>query len=586
MDKQLLEYIKNLVPENLPDGKELVKEGYEMGKDITPIKGPFLEKYGYDSYLDYRKDLCRQGKINWQFLLGLATMEEQLDAIKEVDKFCERTGINARTVQAIPSSLVALPVEYWDKAPKPTSYIMQGEEDWIKEATVAPVQAVYADWHVSTPNALETTKYAIKAGTPIIGTFSQLIWDLPGFDDDVKRFSDMVRSIGMVASKRDNYLCVNTYPEDGIPGYFLDIASYVGYQLFEHYIVDTLCGARLSVCYGGLLTEIKPRMAFGLAIHKLLGTDDEPILSYINGGTIDQWDHDINANFGTSCQEMLFEIMVELKYKMHMSINPVSVTEKLRVPTLQELFDIVSAGARVEEKAKEWMEFVDFTPLEEMAEGMVEKGTEFFHNILDTVKAAGLDIEDPLQMIMLLKNFNPVKFEQAFHPSIKEKGKFEPYYPSVMGRQTMEECDRIIEDIKDKGYGAFLKDRKAIVVSADGHSYGLMAAETILTSVGCDLVNGGVDYDAAEVLDLADEEGTNLIFISIHCGQALDYGRQLTALAKERGKDYIICMGGVLNSILPGHSEPTDVSDMLRDMGIIAENKFEATFENIKKLEK
>ena len=123
---------------------------------------------------------------------------------------------------------------------------------------------------------------------------------------------DMVKSIGIVKSKKDDFIICDTYLDDGFPGYAMDCVTYVGYALLEHYIVHELCGARYQVLWGGLLSEGKNRLAVGLAIHELLSTDEQPALSYINGSTTMQWDHDIDANYGPSVQEMLLEALADL----------------------------------------------------------------------------------------------------------------------------------------------------------------------------------------------------------------------------------------------------------------------------------
>lgn len=572
MNAAVKEYLEVLVPRDLPDGKELVREGIDIGKGFELGRTKFLEKFGYKNYFEYRKDRMAQGKMVWQILMGLATLEEEVEAIKTISEYSDRTGLDLRTVQSIPSMLVGLPVEYWDDAPKTTSYLMKDEADWQAHTEAAPMNVVWQDWHLSSPNNLASTIAALKAGSPRIGTFSQLIWDFPGYKDEVNRYSDMVRSLGIIASKREDFITADSYPEDGIPGYFLDVASFVGYMLVEHHIIETLCGAKMSISYGGLLTEIQPRMAFAMAMHKLLGKEDEPIMSYYNGGTVDQWDHDINANFGTGVQEMLIEILVEMKYKMMTAINPVSVTERLRTPTLQELLDITSAGARLEEKAQEWLPLMDFTPLEKLRDHLIDKGTKFYQNVMDSFREAGVDTEDPLQMIIMLKRINPCKFEEMFHPSIQEKGSFSPYCPSVLGRQTMEMKDQVVENLKKQGYNAPLKGHKVIAVSADGHSYGLMLVDNVLSEMGGTVINGGVDMEPAAVLDLADEEGTPFIAISAHNGQGVDYSKQIMELAKERGREYTIHMGGMLNTLLPGYSEPVDATDLINATGVRASN--------------
>lgn len=588
MDHAMREYISNLKPKPHVHGKKFVEEGKEYGKTFEAGRSRFIKESNgkYSCHMDYKKECIKDGKIIWDLLIGLANIEDEVEAIKEIHRRSEELDLGLNLIQCIPSSLIGLPKEYRDKAPTTTSYIMEGIDDYLKHMNAAPVDIVFGDWHLSVPNAIETTVNALKAGSPRVGEFSQFIWDHPGFDDDLQRYSDMVKAIGIMASKRDEMFCVESYLDDGYPGYFLDCASYVGYALIEHYITTELCGARYSLSFGGLLSEINTRMAIPLAIHKLLATEEQPVLSYINGSTNMQWDHDIHGNYGTSCQEMLFEILVEKKYKMGLGINPVSITEKISVATMQELWDIFVAGKRTEEKANEWLPFMDFSKLEEMADVMAKEGKIFFSNVMEGLNEAGIDTEDPLELLLVLKNFDPVRFEQAFHSTTYKKGTTDinPFYPTVLGRQTVQMKEKIIEDLLIQGYKSdTLNNKKIIVGSGDSHAYGLILVEGVLNSMGANVISGGVDMDAVDMLDLADEEGSKFIGVSCHNGQALDYGKQMLELAKERNKEYIIFMGGKLNAILPGHSEPMEIGHMLEELGIDASNDLACIIELISK---
>lgn len=587
MDIAMLEYIKGLKPAPHIPGKELVQKGVEIGNSFEAGRSRFIRESGgkYTCHMDYKKECMKEGKIVWELLVGLATIDEEVEAIAELQRRAADLGLELNLIQTIPSQLMGLPEEYRDKALATTSYIMEGLEDYLKHTQAAPVDVIFADHHLVTPNALETTINALKAGSPRVGEFSQFIWDHPGFDDEEKRFSDMVTALGIMASKREEMFAVETYLDDGFPGYFMDCTSYIGYTLVEHYICTGLCKARYSISFGGLLSEIDTRLAIPLALHRLLSTEEQPVMSYINGSTNMQWDHDINGNFGTSCQEMLFEMIVEKKYRMGLGINPVAITEKIAVPTMEELWDIYIAGKRTEEKADEWMPFMDFARLEEMADVMMEQGTIFFNNVMEGLKEAGIDTEDPLEMILTLKHFDPIKFEQAFHPTTYKKDVrgIAPFYTTVLGRQTVELKEKIIADLKFKGIAENdLKGKSIVIGSGDAHTYGIILVEGVLTAFGAEVVNGGVDMDAVEMLDLADEEGICNIGISCHNGQALDYGRQILQLAKARNKQYHIFMGGKLNAILPGHSEPTEIEDKLTEIGINAFNDLTDTVEALK----
>lgn len=417
MEKEMREYIRSLKPDNLPDWKKQLEKGIEIGKATPTGKSRFLETSGYKSYYEYKKDCAEKGKIVWQILMGLATLEEQLDGIKAIEEFSQRTGLEIHTVQAIPSQLICIPREVRDQAPAPTSYVVDKPEDWAAHGEQSDMQIIFEDNCLACPNSLETTINPLSVGSPRIGILSQFIWDFPGCEDDIKRFSDVVTSLGIIASKKDEDIGVDTYLDDGIPAFFMDCMSYVAYALLSYHIITELCGARQTISYGGLLSESDTRMAIAMACDKLISTDEWKAMSYINGSTVMQWDHDIQANWGPTVHEMLFEILVERKYKMGLAINPVSITEKIAVPTLQDLLDVFSAGARAEEKAPEWEPFIDFSRLEEIRDDMCEKAQDMYKNIINGLQECGIDTDNPIELLYILKKFNPMKFEMAFHPS-------------------------------------------------------------------------------------------------------------------------------------------------------------------------
>jgi methylmalonyl-CoA mutase cobalamin-binding subunit len=584
MDKEILDYIKSIKPGPHLDGMKVLQEGIEIGKTIQTPKSRFSRESGFRSYLEYKKHLTKEGRIYWNILMGLATVKEQVEAIKKIYEFMQRTGFSVDTIQPICSGKVALPKEYRDKAPSTTSFVMETFEDYLDQVEAAPIENTFCDYVLASPNGLETTIWSLKAGASFLGVFSQIIWSFPPYEDDLTRFVNMVKCLGMMASKYDEEKIVFTYLEDGLSGYFLDCVSYVGHAMMEHYICTRLCGARYMLSFGGLLSDCDLRGATAVALHKALSTEDQPVLHYINSSTNLQWDHDIHGNYGMSAQELLFSILLERKYRMGLGANPVSITEKIAVPTLEELLNIFTVGKRIEEKAPEWDEFMDFSKIDEMSDIMVAQGRQFFENLLEGFREAGINIEDPLEMILAIRNLNPLKFEHSFHPTTFHSGNAEvkPFFPTILGKQTVKMRDDIIKELEAQGFKDALKGKKVIVASGDAHTYGLLLVEGVLGVSGAQVVNGGVDMHAADLLDLADEENTNIVAVSCHNGQALDYGRMLVKLAQERGRQYQMCMGGVLNSILPGHTEPVNIAGMLTDIGIFAQNDLVKTVEKIK----
>lgn len=583
MKQEIIDYIKSIRVSDHPDGMALLQEGLEMGRKITSGKSRFIRESNgkYKTHMDYKKECRDQGKILWMILLGLATLDEQVEAIKKAYAWTKRTGLDITVCQCIPSCLVALPSDMWDEVPASTSYTIKGLEEYRRQIEAAPFEFTFGDHHVVVPSALETTQYLLELGVCRMGEFSQFTWGVPGWDDDIKRYSDMVRSMGMIASKREEDIGFETYLDDGMPAYFVDCVGYIAYALLESYIADTLCGCHYTISFGGLLSDGDTRMALAMAIDKLFSTEDFIALSYINSSTNMQWDHDLDANYGFSAQEFLFEILVEKKYHLGCAINPVSITEHVRVPTIDELLNIVACGKRVEEKAEEWLPFMDFTRLEEMRDVLVEQGTKMYENVMAAFEEAGVNTKDPLEMILTLKNFNPVKFEEYFHPRVVD-GAVQPFYPTVLGRQTARLTGEIIEDLKKRELTGCLAGTKIVMGSGDSHTYGLRLVEAVLRAAGADVIDAGVDMDAVDLIDLAEETDAKYVGVSVHNGQALHYGRQLLEICRRRRKDLWFFMGGKLNSLIEGFSEPQEVDGKLLEMGIHAQNDILLTIESIR----
>jgi len=192
--------------------------------------------------------------------------------------------------------------------------------------------------------------------------------------------------------------------------------------------------------------------------------------------------------------------------------------------------------------------------------------------MLEVLSAAGLDIEDPMQMLMFIKNFNPGLFEETFHPSIRETGKLHTYFPTDMGSLTKNMIDKGMDRVRNAGLEGVLKGKRVLVASADAHVYGLRYVKNMLQCAGAEVVDAGVDASIPYILDMADEEGVSLIGVSTHNGQALGIAEQLLEEIARRDRTCTVFMGGVLNTILPGHSEPSDVKNLINERGLFAEN--------------
>lgn len=578
------EYLLSLVPEELPDWRQLAEEGRKIGEGLEVNKTRFLKEKGCDNLFDYKLKRLKEGELTWQTIMGLASLDDQVKGHEYLDEFGKRTGVVIDSAMVIANMLTAIPEDKRANAPKGTSFVLEKYADYEDIAEAASIQPCFNDFHIGTPNSVECTKNAIRVGSSYIGVLAQFTWDYPGCSDDIKNMSETVKAISMIASRYDEKFAVDTYLDDGIPSYMLDLASYMGYALLEKYIVTELCGARYVVGFGQLMDKTIPKVSILLALSDLLKQDDQPGVSYIFSNTIDHWDHDLEANYGFLCTEVLMEVLVEKKYKTGVSILPIPITEKVAVPTPQSIANIHAASRRVAEKAEEWEDLMDYTKIEETRDILKERGVQFYNNVINGLKEAGVDVTDPLRMLLLLKRISPIKLEQLFHQSILDgSDDVKPYVPTSMAKRSIDTRDEIVENINSNMPTAKEKisDRKILVLSGDGHWYGQFVVAGVLSKLGADVVDGGVGMDAIDVLDLADEVNVSDICISVHNGQALDYAKQLMELSKDRENDYRFFMGGKLNGIVDGNSEPIDVTDRIEAVGVYTSDTVEELVEKL-----
>lgn len=583
MKPEIKKYIQSLQTDALPDYKRLLEEGRKIGEEIPSGTNKFLRKHNVTNEMEYRKKMTAEGKVMWRAVMGLPTVEMQEDSLRKLYEYGQKAGIRIDIVNQIPNILSGTPEECRDGSLDFTSFALTKPDDYIKLSEAVPIQSCFPDFHLISPCAVETTVNSIKVGANYVGVFSQFIWDYPNYFNTEQHMSEIIKALGIMAAKSDDMFIVDTYLDDGIPGYFMDYSSYIGYALLEKYIVSDLCGARYVASYGQLWNDTKVKMGALLALSDLLKTEDQPGVGYTYGNSINHWKENIVGNYGITAAEYLMQILVERKYKTGAAIQTIPITEQISVPTVEAVEDILAVCSRLEERAYEWDAVMDFTEIEKCRDALKERGIMFFNNILEGFKEAGIDIRNPLQILWTLKKIDPAKLESFFHPSVvnSESHEFKPFVPSSIVKQSLATKDAIIKQLKENGCEDCLKGQKIVVVSADAHRYGAFVVDNVINAMGAEVVNGGVSVDAACALDLAEEEGSGTICISVHNGQSLDYAKQILELAKERSGKYRIFMGGKLNAIMPGKSEPMDVTKELNELGVIAT---EDLFETVQRL--
>jgi methylmalonyl-CoA mutase cobalamin-binding subunit len=214
---------------------------------------------------------------------------------------------------------------------------------------------------------------------------------------------------------------------------------------------------------------------------------------------------------------------------------------------------------------------MDFTYINQMRALLVEKGNQFFENVKKGLPELGVDITDPIQVLLAVRRLGGPKLEEMFHPgerNVSMPRGISPFLPTSLMRRTTKLIDEIIKRIHSEQFASAVRGKCIVTASTDGHEHGLYVINGILKNLGANVISGGAELDAEEVLGIAAKAATHYIALSTHNGLCLDFGKHLMAMAKQRNQHVEVFMGGRLNGIVEGCTEPIDVSDRLAELGI------------------
>jgi methylmalonyl-CoA mutase cobalamin-binding subunit len=557
------------LPSELPDGRALVTEGQRIGEGIETGTSAYCARYGVRSEALLRAERAEAGELTWSMIMGLSTMEEQVRGLRYLDRLGRRSGMAIDRGLVIPNWLSGLPPELRTAVPKGTSFVLDGLEDHIRIAQAAPIQPCFNDWHIGSPYCLQNTANAIIAGGSYHGVLAQFAWSMPLVDDDVAHLAENVRAIGVVAAKRDDWQVVDSYMDDGLPSRFLDNVSLVGYALLERYVVEELCGARYATGFGGLVSDIPTKIAVWLALHAVLKAE-HPCLSYLYGNTITPSDRWTTQNFGIVASEFAFFGAVERRYRTGVAFLPTPATEKLKVPTRQAIGQARLVAGRAVDHARSCDRLLDWSQLEAQRDVLAENGRVFFGRTIALLDRSQVDVRDPLQVLLALRRMGAHNLEQLCHPGDQDdRGDIVPLVPTELLSMTQHLIARELRAINAAGNGQAVRECRFVVASADTHWYGVHALSSVLTELGAEVLDLGADVEPGKVVAAAACAEWPAIAVSAHNGQCLEYAAQLVDLLNEYGACVPVYVGGKLNAILGEETEPRDMTDPLRELGVI-----------------
>jgi methylmalonyl-CoA mutase cobalamin-binding domain/chain len=559
-----------LLPPDLPDGREAVREGREMARGLERARSAYCEEKGVGSEREWRERARERGIPCTCMNIGLATWADTREALGLIHEDALSRGVRPPDrFNLIAERRMGLPKAKRAEAAQETGPVMMTEQDWWELAHTVPIQPEAADNTIGGPGSVENAIDALRAGITTIGVLSQYSWRWPYFDDDVTQTRVVLQAAGLLAAFKDEGVVFDSYLEDGYPGVFHDYANYIGWAMVERYISEELIGAAYSPSWGGLTQNPVIKSAVTLALDAV--NPDKVPFSYIQGDTIGN-STDFDANMAVLNTDVLFTKMVDMRYRLGAAPIAVPVTEVERIPTWQEVATVQTISRRLEDYVPMVEPVVDWAQIEAMRDELVRGGRAFFDAVMTGLGGAGIDVRDPAQLLLVLKRLGSTRCEELFgagEPDPEFPRGRRPILETDLVKSTMEERERLLAELRSRGEEEAIRGMKVLVTSTDVHEFAEFLLTSALGAAGTEVIDFGINRDPEDIVKAVIETDADAVVITTHNGVARSFGQRLMQeLRVAAPGDVPVFMGGVLNEDVEGSNIPVDVSADLNATGI------------------
>ena len=569
--------IADLIPEDLPDGREVVAEGRALGETVEMGLSLYCEEKGVVSERGWREIARERGVPCTCMNIGLNTWSETREAMANIYEDALSRGVRPPDrFNLIAERRMGLPRDKRREAPQETGPCLWTERDWWEMTHTVPIQPEAADNMIGGPGSLDNALDALRVGITTIGVVSQYTWRWPYWDDETSQLCNMLKAAGVLASKKDRGVVFDSYLEDGYPGVFHDYASYVGWAMLERYAVEDLIGAAYASSWGGLTQNPIVKSAVTLAL-EAVNPDRVPI-SFLQGDTIGNTP-DFDVNMAVLVNDLMYVKMTDMRYKLGCAPLAVPVTETERIPTWREVAQVQSISRKCDDYVPMIDPYVDWEKIEAMRDRLVAGGRRFFRNALDAMERMGVDTKDPGRVLLTMKRLGPETCEELFGAGERDDTQIRGRRP-VLGTdlvsQTMKKRKELLDGLAARDEAPGCRGRKVLVASTDVHEFAKFLLASTFDAVGGKVIDCGVNKDPEDIVEVAVETDAEAIVITTHNGVARSFGTKLMDELRAADMRVPVFMGGVLNEDIEGSDVPVDVRDDLDRLGIATPDSIDA----------
>lgn len=550
-----------LTDPRLAPGREILAEGRALARDWQLGPCPFLTEQGVRSEAEYKRRTAATGRIMQHAHIGFRNVERTLWAISEVHGKCRDAGVTVDRFGITLDWSMGYPQAMRANATRGTGIVLNGPEDFARITHAAPAAAHFGDFMLGLPGAVENTCAALAAGASSFGNLGQYFtFRLPYWDDDVATTVATVKAMGLLAAQ-DAEVLVHSNLDDGFAGLFIDMACALGMVLIEKHIVEDLIGARVSHCYGHHFSDPLSRAAFHGALAQVTDTPGTMIF----GNTV-AYQSSSAGNYASLASYLMADILALGRWPLGHAINPVPVTENLRIPDVEEIIDAQTFAHRMAHHAPYYDAVFDWAKVQVMADQLVEGGHRFAANTLAGLGDRGVDITDPAALMLAIRRMGPKRMEALFGPGAQTERGRTPLIHAEWARELKHMADEWVA-----GQTPLPRPVTVCIGTTDVHEHGKYLVEHALEGIGAKIVDAGVAVDAEVLVEAAVTSGADAIAISTYNGVAMTYAKAVLAAMAQRGVRLPVLMGGKLNEIPKDSNSglPVDVTGDLAAAGCV-----------------
>ena len=559
VDESLL---RELLREPLPDYGNLRQQSRGLASQVVIGRSAFMDHYGVNSELEYKKQAMRDGHIMYHAHIGMNDIATTADALTQINRELSSRGFRLDRAGVAVDRRMGLPEAHREQAAAETGPMLATQQDWEALAQSAPIQPHLGDFMIGQPASVANACNALRIGCTTIGNLSQYFtFEAPGWSDVTTTAVETCQAMELLAEFRDQGVMLHSYLEDGFGALFRDCSSVAAWAMLERYIVEELIGAKLTHCIGGLTSDPVKRMGWVIALQQI--HQGEHVGSMFYGDTI-SFGPDYEKNRALTAEYLMWDILAQMHTPSGHAVLPLPVSEAIRIPAAEEIIEAQLFGRQVEATARRLYPHFDFSAAQLFADRVCQEGQVIFDNALAGLQDFGVDIRNPLQMLLLLKRLGATGFEQLFVDAKVSENRID----TDMLTLAQSVVDQHRELFLEPDFRSRVKGRCLIVASSDVHAHASGALAQLLGEAGANVVYLGAEQNPGDLVAAIKKHPADALLLSTHNGMALEYGKQLKQLLEQASLSLPVVMGGVLNQKIDGQALPVPVVNELKALGM------------------